>query len=530
MLHRKLIDRYYALRRRDRYITWAVFVAVIILAIGIFRFTGNSILDEIIKEPQVRKVALEQVAILSTETTPLSIIGTVRSEKEAVLRTESTGIVTGVYKNVGDFVGAGTIIAEIKNDGARASVAQAKANLDKIQKGGRDEELSIVAINFKKAQEDLDSVKLQSINKLLSSYAVSSDVITRSADQIVSNPSSSNPQLNISTSESQMETDIENTRVAVEVVLSDFNIKKDTLSIEDDLVSELESASEKLGVIKTYLDIILSALNNAVTTQSTSSSQIELYKSDISISRTSILDSLSTLATQKQVLNATVSALNIAEENYNKGVVGGREEDVASAEAALRVAQANLEKTLIRTPISGRISSLSLSAGNFVSQFEHAAIVSNSNAIEIISFITEGERNNIAVGNDVIINGTLNGVVTSIAPGLDPQTKKIEVRIGVTDNSGLLTQGSSVEVKVARSRPASADEIEQIFIPISALKISTEDAYVFTISPEDTLIAHTVELGRILGDKVEITEGIVPEMFIVTDARGLKKDQKVITE
>ncbi|MEX0652291.1 MAG: HlyD family efflux transporter periplasmic adaptor subunit [Candidatus Paceibacterota bacterium] len=530
MIHKRLFQKYQQFGRRDRYILWTTIAVLFILLIGVLRFTGGSVLDEITRDAQSRKVTVEQVATLSTETTPLSIIGTVRSEKEAILRTESSGTITGVYRNVGDFVAAGAIIAEIKNTGERASVAQAQANLDKVQKGSRNEELSILTINLKNAESDLVNTKRQSINTLFSAYATADDVITRSADQIVSNASSQNPQINITVSENQLETNIETTRVAVEAILLGFKDTRNNLAVEDDLNREYSSTTEGLDVIKRYLDTILAALNTAVNTPEVSSSQIETYKTSVSGARTSILSSLSALATQKQYLDGAESALKIAQENNSKGITGEREEDITSAEAALRVAQANLEKTRVRTPISGRISSLSLSTGDFVSLFEPAAIVSNSNALEITAFITESERNNIAVGNTALIADTLNGVVTSISPGLDPQTKKIQIRIGVTDEGSAITQGASVEVKVTRSRPASSSEIKDIFIPISALKITTTDAFVFTLSSENTLVSHKVTIGRILGDKVEITAGINPEMYIVTDARGLKEKQTVITE
>ncbi len=527
MFQHTLFDHYRALSKKKRYGIIIGFVIVIVIGIVLWRAAGSSVLDEITREPQIRVVSTEQVAALSTETTPLSLIGTIRSANEANLRTESTGIVTNVYRKVGDFVFAGAIIAEIKNDAERASVAQARAQLDKTTKGSRDEELTVLEITRDDARKSLSSERRQAVNIILSAFAKAEDAVIRTSDQLMSNPDTTNPSFIVTTSEAQLELDIENDRVQLQERLAEMKTRRNALSTQSDLNETFTFAIDELDFITSYLDTITSALNKAIPTDTVTQSDISGYRSDIATARSGILTTLDTLSQGEQALESAQNTLRIAEENYNQGVSGGRVEDIAAAEAALRVAEANLEKTLIRTPISGRIASLSLSTGDFVSQFDPAAVVTNQNALEIVSFITEDERNNIAVNNEVVIDGTYRGVVTSIAPGLDPQTKKIEVRVGITDTSVTIPNGSSVEIQIARSRPATAEEVETIFIPLSALKVQVDDALVFTVSEENRLIPHTVALGRILGNKVEITGGISSSDYIVTDARGLIAEQVV---
>ncbi|HKZ42538.1 MAG TPA: hypothetical protein VJ044_16365, partial [Candidatus Hodarchaeales archaeon] len=65
-------------------------------------------------------------------------------------------------------------------------------------------------------------------------------------------------------------------------------------------------------------------------------------------------------------------------------------------------------------------------------------------------------------------------------------------------------------------------------IPISALKIETGRTIVFSVNEESQLVAHPVVLGSLLGDMVEIEKGLIPELSIVLDARGLREGQKVV--
>jgi hypothetical protein len=66
-----------------------------------------------------------------------------------------------------------------------------------------------------------------------------------------------------------------------------------------------------------------------------------------------------------------------------------------------------------------------------------------------------------------------------------------------------------------------------IIIPIAALKLTPQGGNVFTISTSSTLVAIPVKEGAILGEEIQILEGLTGSEVIVTDARGLKEGQIV---
>ena len=67
---------------------------------------------------------------------------------------------------------------------------------------------------------------------------------------------------------------------------------------------------------------------------------------------------------------------------------------------------------------------------------------------------------------------------------------------------------------------------DRILIPLSALKITADGTFVFTVE-NNTLKALPVTQGQLFGNNVEVLEGISKESRIVTDARGLKDGQTV---
>ena len=161
--------------------------------------------------------------------------------------------------------------------------------------------------------------------------------------------------------------------------------------------------------------------------------------------------------------------------------------------------------------------------GDFVSAFSHVATVANNNALEIIAYITEDDARNIAVGSTVFVEGEEDGIITKIAPALNPITQKIEIRIGLSPKS-TLSNGLTTSIELARSKDAL---ISRMVVPISALKITADAVYVFSIDENSQLVSHAVTLGPLSGNKVVIEDGVLPSSLIVLDARGLKEGDTV---
>jgi len=91
-----------------------------------------------------------------------------------------------------------------------------------------------------------------------------------------------------------------------------------------------------------------------------------------------------------------------------------------------------------------------------------------------------------------------------------------------------LTHGTSVRISIDRTNGGSSlTNIERILVPLSALKVEADRIVVFTVSTEQKLIAHEIIEGLIVGEKIVIESGLAGDMFIVTDARGLKEGQSV---
>lgn len=513
---RRNIAFIYQTAKKRKLASLLIIIAVFAVIVAI---PNRSETEDVVNDPP--KVGLINVGKASTDTTPLEVTGTVRSRAEAVLRTERQGEIVGVYRKVGDFVQAGTVIAEIKNASERAAVAQAEAALLKAKSG---ENVSV--INVESARDSFETALAGAQSTLLSAYNTVDDGIRRKTDPMFSNPTSEQPHFIVKTSNSQLALSIENSRLEIGAILA--RQKGTTLSpTYESVLSELTVVSEEIKTIRTYLEQITTILNGAIVTNSVSSADIALYKTDATLALGSINALAGTITNTIDGIRAKKTAFDIAEQNAERGEEGVTA-DVALAEAGLAAARANLARTLIVSPISGTLNTLNIRQGDFVNAFDLAAIVSNNNALEIETYVSEEDKGRIHVGSTALISGKYEGVVTSVAPGLDPATKKIEVRVAVRDNNASLTHGNSVRLSLERNGLESTnDSIERIIIPIAALKVETSRVIVFTVSDKNTLVAHVVVPGLVLGDSVVITEGLTVDMDIVSDARGLREGEIV---
>lgn len=475
-----------------------------------------------------RSVQLASIGDLTRGESSFSVIGTVASQKEVTIHAESGGNVTYIGYEQGDSVAAGSILAELENSAQRAAVMQATGGRDaaaaalaKVQKGARQEQLDTL-------QSAADTAKSGVSTALLSAYAAMEDVVHHSADPMFSNPNSNSPTLLLTVSDSQLSINAETQRQALTANLArDAAVQGSLSSIA--ISQEVKTTEAELLETRTFIDTLIAALDKTVPSSSVSSTQITTYKATMSAARSSVTGSLS-------ALTGAFGGYTAAKLALEQGVSGAQQEDIdaaqaslTSAEGGLAAARAALEKTRVRSPISGTLNSFSLSVGDFVSAYTPVATVANNHALEITTYVNEADVTHIATGESVQINTGTTGTITRIAPALNADTKKIEVKIGVPASTDLVN-GASVTISFGEKKSDSTKPLTQFIVPLTAVKLGSDIASVFTVSGDNKTVAHAVSLGTLLGDRVAITGDITESDLIITDARGLHEGQEVVVE
>lgn len=487
------------------------------LVVGVFLvlFIGSKMLGGSAAAPvadnTTKTVTLASVGDLAQGGSSLSVAGTVQSQTEATVRAESSGQVKALYRALGDTVSAGTIVAELENASQRAAVLQAQGAVDAATAGANVSQTSLAA------------TKDASVATLLAAYGTLEKVVHTDIDAMFSDPHGNQPSFNVQSANSQAKLNTENMRIALNTVLSRESSRSNTLSASDDLITEFSKTESELKMVRDYIDSVLITLNSGIATGGVTETTIATYKATATTARGSITTTLSTLIAARQALDTAQKS-----SAQGTGAVSSTQAALTQAQGALAGARAALEKTIIRAPISGTINSLTLKRGDFVQMTAPVLTVANNGALEVISYITQGDATRIAVGDKAALDGS-EGTITRIAPALDPITKKIEVRIGLpAAASKTLINGQSVVVTFKKAvgvptKPTTGP----ITIPLSALKINSDSVVVFSVDENKKLVPHEIKLGNLLGDRVEVASGLTSDLIIVTDARGLQPGETV---
>jgi len=520
--------------------------AVVVIAIGaitIHFLTRSSTAPE--APTGISHVQIASVASLSSASGPLPVTGTVTSLSQASILAQSSGEIVSLSRSIGDHVVAGQIIGQFENSAQQAALLQAQGAYEGAQaalakvSGTTAQNSNITSTQ---ATQNAQNASDAAMATLQSTYSALDDAVHAKADPLFSNPRATSPMLlPFTIPNSQIVVDVENERTGLDQLLLSAQTLSDAAT-SPDVDADIATMTADAQTIRAFLNDLNQAISQAQPSQNISAATIAADQAAVAAARTEVVSALSGLAGAKTAYDAAASSAVTAANSA--GSASGN--DVASAQAsvksalgALDAAQSNLEKTVIRSPISGTIVSLSVTQGDFVPAFSQVAQVSNPGALYIDTHVTSDDAKTLAVGGSATIEGGAAGTITFVAPAIDPTTGKVEVKVGITSGESALTDGEVVTVSLGRTQQTStsASASSQIVIPIVAAKITPTGPVVFIIgtsTPSNgatgVLDSHPITLGSILGDRVVVLSGLTGEMDIVTDARGLADGESVIVD
>lgn len=521
-------------------------VCVGALGLGVFFLRDTVGTADTSSNGVARTVSVASVGVLSEETAPLVVVGEVHSQGEAELRAEKSGRITRTYTTAGAFVRAGALLAEIEHDAESASALQAKGTLDaaeaalaKARAGARPEDKDIASSQTQGAENSLAEARNAAVNSYRSAFTLAQDAILAKTDTLFTNAQTVRPNF-IPISPTYTEsTALEQERIVIGEELLRWQGETARISSSSDLPRALDDARATLERIKTFLDRIGYFVGMQSIGADVTATSIATQNATVLAARSAIDGALSGVTGARSGLAAAENASRVASLSYTKTLAGDRPEDIAALEASVVSARgaylgavARLETGLIRAPISGTVSTFGARVGSYTTSGELLAVITSASGIEVEALISESAMHEFPAGTRARIEGNIEGVVTSIESGLDPDTKKARIHIALPDDTALVP-GQFVEVALVRDTTLhSASVIEaapaDMRIPLTAIKVLPGGLFVFTVDTGGVLVAHPITEGPIVGDRMRITEGVMPDMRIVIDARGLNAGDTVL--
>lgn len=185
-------------------------------------------------------------------------------------------------------------------------------------------------------------------------------------------------------------------------------------------------------------------------------------------------------------------------------------------EANLRLAQAQLDKTVLRAPFDGLLGLRHVSAGEYVQPGHSIVTLDDTDPIKVDFKVPEIYSGKLRVGQAVQVQvdaspgRTFSGHVYAIAPKVDPQGRSLLVRAEVPNQDESLRPGMFAQVRLVLEKKPNA-----LMIPEQALLSRGKERYVYKVV--DGAVEEAVVIsGLRQRGLVEITSGLSPGDTVIT--------------
>ena len=185
---------------------------------------------------------------------------------------------------------------------------------------------------------------------------------------------------------------------------------------------------------------------------------------------------------------------------------------VDQAQEAL--AQAKLDKMTIKAPFTGYTGLRLVSPGDYVSQGENLAELTDISILKLDFKVPEIYLSELKIGRELEINvdalpgSIIKGEVTAIAPSADSNAHNIEVRASIPNPSGTLRPGLFAKVSLL------VDQQTTVVIPEQAIIPQDGGFFVMTVSKENTVVMVPVTMGQRRPGVVQIIDDCKKTIFL----------------
>jgi multidrug efflux system membrane fusion protein len=257
--------------------------------------------------------------------------------------------------------------------------------------------------------------------------------------------------------------------------------------------------------------------------------------------KTAVKQAQASLTAARQTLSLAKKAKIRAEELVGNGNVSRRVFDerasaydvansqVLSAIATLEQAEISLDHAYVKAPISGRVSQIEITEGNFVSGGTNAptltSIVSTNSIyadfeIDEQTYLSQMHRTSqsevqkqaIPVQLTVGSSPSITGHIHSFDNRINPNTGTIRTRAIFENMNGALLPGMFAKINLGNPQMEPL-----ILLPSSAISTDQDRKFVYTVSPENTVEYRLVTLGAHMNGWRVVTSGLKPKDQVIVE-------------
>jgi multidrug efflux system membrane fusion protein len=227
------------------------------------------------------------------------------------------------------------------------------------------------------------------------------------------------------------------------------------------------------------------------------------------------------------VLAQRQAELNAAERlastgNMAKLQLDGARAALATAQAQLDSANAELEKYVLRAPFDGLVDRVSVEEGSAIAQSAQVATVLDLDPILAVGQVNEQDIDDLKLGEaaDVrLVNGTaVRGALRYVSRDADAQTRTYGIEVSVPNADRSIPAGMTTEITL------HSDPVDAVFLPRSVVTLSQAgDLGIRTVGPDN-------KVGFVPIDLIDDTPTGLVLGGVPKDARIIVAGQDLVAE
>ncbi|PST84356.1 efflux transporter periplasmic adaptor subunit [Pedobacter yulinensis] len=231
-------------------------------------------------------------------------------------------------------------------------------------------------------------------------------------------------------------------------------------------------------------------------------------------------------ALTKQKLSATNE--NRAKQLLAKGAISQEEYDTSladlrSLQAQTQLIRTQLARTSIYAPFNGRVGLRNVSVGGYLTPGTVIANLVNTDPVKVTFSVPEKYAGRIRTGSTVSFHTDASekkhtGTVFAIEPGINAQTRTLQIRARAANPGNTLLPGSFARIQITLERIPGA-----ILVPTEAIVPVMKGKVVF-LKKGGKAVETPVETGTRTAASILVTKGIAPGDTVLTTGMMSIKD------
>ena len=262
------------------------------------------------------------------------------------------------------------------------------------------------------------------------------------------------------------------------------------------------------------------------------------FQEGVNVSKGQALLKINDLELKAQ-LSQAITRQNLAAENerrakllLEKEAISQEEYDIASSEfrslkAQTQLIQAQLAKTTVRAPFSGKIGLRSISPGTYVTPTTLISKLVNTDFLKITFSIPEKYSSNLKNNTKVsfvVPNQTeaFEASIYAIEPEIETTTRTLKIRAKINNTNGKILPGTFATVNL----PISAIE-DAILIPTEAI-IPIQNGKKVIVAKNGKATEMQIETGTRTKDNILVIKGLqIGDTLVTSGIMSIKADAPI---